>query len=423
MKDYFRRINEVNFPHFCKKFNLSPEKAALHIADLWDGWTIVNNMICTNKTSQKWWYETCPNIYKRGQSCPSDSIQAYWLSHNGEDRHVSVFSHDKKWLESTRNGSVSCVGTKVRAGLLWIEIDRKNYLKESNLQKAIDDGVSIKEKIEDMVLSRRPDIPNDAIAWLFYSGNTSTHLAINASLFGNPITDQKWCGRRKVWYNLAHNLAGDIRFGNGIVDVSKLSDPELKEAFKTQYPNVKIVNKDEANQLFKSNLSEDKLRKVLRSQPNMFLWDGQIASQSLENIDPNIYHTNALIRQPYSKHETGGDYKTLIGEDRPMNIKNLPPVLLDQWWKAWEEPEYKNDLDTRYNSGYIIEQYKDVFPDIEYRRPNEKGWVGRFHNPFYADGNPDATVNIYTGTLKDFGSERYSMTFEEFLMKKKELNL
>lgn len=427
LRNYFRQNSSIYFPHLLQKTDLSARELAKKISKF--DFQIVNNMIQTDTQDKNWWFELCSSKYHRGSYRPEDAMQSAWLSNRGEDRHVSVFSHDKKWKQNIDKGggSVSCRGTMVKSSLFWIEIDRKDWRGQTDLDKAIDDGLTILSNFKDEVLSRQPDIDNDAIGWLFSSGNKSTHLAINASLFGSPITHQKWCGRRKVWYNLAHKIAGDVRFGNGVEDVAKLNQQYLEKHFKVAYPNVRILNEPHARKILNApDLPKDKLRLTLKEHPNLFLWDGQIASQALENIDPNIYHTNALIRQPWSKHETGGYHKVLIdetgfGKPKPLNLKPLPPLLVDWWWDAWEEPEYKIDLDTTYNSSYIIEQYKEVFPDIEYIEPNSKGWVGRFYNPFYSDSNADVTININTGFLKDFGSERYSMSFEEFLLKKKEL--
>lgn len=429
LRNYFRQNNSVHFPYLLQGSGLSKQELVLRITQLWDDWHVVNNMIYTKPNRKQWYFELCPSKYKRGGYRPEESMQSMWLSNRGEDRHISAFSHDKAWKQNVdEGGSVSCRDTLVKAPLFWIEIDRKDWRGDTDLDKAIDDGLTILRNLKGEVLRRNENIPTESVGWLFSSGNKSVHLAINGSLFGSPITDQKWCGRRKVWYNLAHKIAGDVRFGNGTDDISTLSESKLENTFQDAYPNVTILNEPHARKILNApKLPKDKLRLALKEHPNLFLWDGQIASQALENIDPNIYHVNALIRQPWSRHETGGYHKVLIDETgyrtkpQPIEIKQLPPVLLDWWWDSWDEPEYKKEFGTNYNTGYIIEQYKEVFPYIEHMEPNSSNFVGPVLNPFYSDTNASCYISLDNGALKDFGSSRYSMSFEEFLIKKKEL--
>ncbi|HSH25035.1 MAG TPA: hypothetical protein VLA13_05805, partial [Massilibacterium sp.] len=249
-----------------------------------------------------------------------------------------------------------------------------------------EDGQHIADKLRILA-------PMDNVAWVFTSGNNSAHVLINGSLFGNPIVSQNRTG---VFHRLALKLAGDVRHKNNVDNPYTLDDDILKEELFKVYP-------DARHQKF----------------------DPQKACAALENLDPNIYRVNSLIRQPWSLHESTGNAKGLLGDATPtkLNLTSHKPILLDMYFDSWErpEPKKKKTFDKVYNSNYIVEEYSKYYPDIVHMEPNHNGWVGRFHSIWYDDRNPDVTININTGALVDFGSQRYSMSFEEFLLRTRQL--
>lgn len=388
-EDYVRRNPVFHPPRVAESLGVTVSQVLKWTADLWHKFPnphVVDNMIHTQAPNQKWVYETCDTPYRRGRYFPADSIQDWWLRNQRENQHYSMFAHDDKWVDNLKKTeSVSCSNTQVYCPMLWIELDRKDYNKVPDLDKALKDGQHIVDRIE--VLSGV-----DNVAWNFTSGNNSSHVLVNGSLFGNPIVSQD---RTDVFHRLALKLAGDVRYSNSVVDPYRLSEEDLKSELFKVCPDAKHQK-----------------------------WDTQRACATLENIDPNIYRTNSLIRQPWSVHESSGRPKQLVGNHRPQQLEIAPhkPILLEYYFDAWERPKTKKKIvDRNYNSSYIIQELSKVFPDIQHRDPNPEGWIKGFYNPFYNDGNPDLSINIETGYLFDFGSQKYSMSFDEFLIKSRQL--
>lgn len=380
--DYVRQTPEFYPPHVAEVLDISETQVYAYIARSWETWKnphVVDNMVHTSYKTDTWVYEICNTPYRRGRYLSVNHIKKFWEVNRKENQHYSMFAHDSRWAENAdESDSVSCSNTMIAAPMFWLELDRKDYFKNADLSKALEDGQHIVDRIK--ILTGL-----DNVAWLFTSGNNSAHVLVNGSIFGNIITQQN---RADAFYRLALELAGDIRFDNGIINPYELDDEELTEAVNNAYGL--------------------QLKEV----------DSQKACASLENIDPNIYRTNSLIRQPYSIHESSGQPKALIGNENVRLVQH-PPVLMNMWFQNWERPEKpKKIFDCEYDNSYIMEEYSKVFPEIGLYKPNHKGWVGKFYNPFYEDTNAGVSININTGYMKDFGSQRYSMTFEEFLWRK-----
>jgi len=397
LSNYLRNTKSVYFPKLCDKFGYSPRKAITELSKYWNRLHLFDNMIMWGKDTNRWYYEVCDTKYDRANYIPAQTIQPFWNGNRKEDQHYSTFAHNDKWVDNIKqNGSVSCEHTLVKAPLLWIEIDRKDPYGNANFQKSLNDGNKLKKNFLREYKRRGGQNPEN-VCWVFTSGNNSTHVAINCSLFGSPITRQKWCGRGKPWYNLAHKIADDLRFDNGLID-PYFEDPEyVKSFFVLEY----------------GKEPEDK----------------QMMLQAMENIDPNIYSVNSLIRLPWSIHEKSGLPKSLYKNDfiyRPqaLNITDEPPLFLDWWidsFKTKEKPRKKKvSLDNNIDSSYIEEVYSRYYPEIRNMIPDSDGWVGRFHSKFYSDGNPDVTINLENGYHHDFGSHVYSLTFNEFLAEVKQ---
>lgn len=370
------------------------EALGIHISEVFtviiESWNefenphVVNNLIYTNYGNRKWVYEVCDTPYKRGRYRSANSIESYWEKNRRENQHYSMFAHDDKWVENVTNtGSVSCSNTQLYAPLLWVEMDRKDYRKRPNLQKALQDGQLLQDKMK--ILTGLDDV-----AWAFTSGNNSSHVAINGSLFGNPIVDQS---NVNVFYNLALKLTRDIRFNNRVINPYVLDRNELEKELQRAYPEMVIGGSGETG----------------------FKWDGQTACSALENLDPNIYRTNSLIRQPYSRHEATGKPKELLG-DEPLKLSQHKPKLLKLWFDAWETTyTKKKTFDKQYSSSYIVQQYKPYYPEIDLYKPDANGWVGPFHSVLYDDSNPSVYINMETGFLQDFGNAYHSVTMKQFL--------
>ena len=399
LSNYLRNTKSVYFPKLCQQFDYTPRKAISELSKYWNQLHVFDNMIMWGSDTRRWYYEVCDTKYNRGEYIPAESIQPYWNTNKKVDQHYSMFAHDDKWVENcNQNGSVSCEHTLVKAPLFWIEIDRKNPDGTSNFQKALNDARKLRRKFIDIYESKGGNNPS-TICWVFTSGNNSAHVAFNMSLFGNPITRQKWCGRGKVWYNLAHRIAGDLRYDNSLVD-PYFEEPDYVESFY-------VLEHGEAPP------------------------DKQKMMQVMENIDPNMYSVNSLIRLPWSVHEKSGLPKSLYDKDfvytpQPLNITQEPPLFLDWWIDSFTEKKkprkHNRTLDSNISTDYIIEEYAKYYPDILDMIPDSDGWVGRFHNYFYSDGNPDVLINVENGYHHDFGSSVYSLTFNEFLAEVKSSN-
>lgn len=377
MRKYLLKHNELHLPYIAKKFNVSLEEVVAQICDLWNIFEnphVVDNLLYTNYPTQNWWFEVCDTPYKRGKTRHIDEIEAYCKHNIKENQHISVYAHDKKWkINADKGGSVSVNDTKLYLPWLWLELDRKNYEGRANKDKALTDAHTIKRDLK-IITEYEPDV--------FDSGNCSTHIKIDGRLFGNPIIS---CKNTKVIRRLAHLIAKDVRHQNKINDVYTLSKTEALNKFKEFYPEPDTIN-----------------------------W--QRIYQSLENIDPNIYHRNSLIRQPFSFHEKGKGQKTVLNPEKSTHF-SIKPRLLTLWYKAWEQEPKKSQkkVGIPLDSSYILSVYEKFYPDIKYMNPDNRGFVGAFHNILYEDTKPSVYININTGYIHDFGSEIYCMDFDEFI--------
>lgn len=390
--NYVRTVKELYLPYVAEKFNIPLSGVVNLICDLWDTFDnphMVDNMLVLDYPQKKWYYEVCDTPYKRGKSISIDLLDEYMRRNQRTNQHISVFAHDELWKENViQTGSPSCKGTLLYGKWFWIELDRKDYNKEASFQKAVTDAMVIKNRLGDQAI-------------VMTSGNQSTHIVINGELFGNPIISQH---NNDIFKRIAHEIAGNVRFGFGSANVYSLYPKELKEHFQKCYPNTVIAD---------SNPDDN---------PNIFVWDDQIACSSTENIDPNIYNVNSLIRQPYSIHESGKHKKVVVNNKqfqygyKPIIFPKTKPTLLKLWYDLWEQKEVKKTVDTLIESSYFVERYSQWYPDIVDMRPNEHGYVGKFHSVLYDDGNAGVDINVRTGYHKDHGSPKYSVSFDEFIM-------
>lgn len=333
---------------------------------------VYDDRIITDYPRNRWYYEVTDTVYERGKHVPISQLEEYCLSNQRHDQHISMFAHDERWVRNfLETGSVSCGETDLYAPFMWIEMDRKDYYGNADLNKALLDAYVVESNLNKMY-------PNTA--HVFTSGNNSSHLIVDMSLFGRPIVSKN---NVKAFYRLALKLVGDVRHGNGILNPSDLSTVSLSELLDI------------------ANVDRNK------------------AIASLENLDPHVYSANALIRQPWSYHEKSNRQKKIVG--KPPHTLHFDyserPELLKMWFDNFDDPKRKrkSSVDFKYDSSYILKKIKEKFPDIEDYPPNGEGWIRGLYNPFYHDTNPSCAVNIYTGRIHDFGSIEYSMSFDEYL--------
>lgn len=389
MRDYIKQNSVLHPPYIADKFSVYIGDVYSALIDMWYMFPnprIYNNILYTNYENSRWVYEVCDTPYNRGRYIEMKDLQTYWNKNKKENQHYSMFAHDEHWVTNLkRTGSVSCTNTKLYCPLLWIEMDRKDYRKRPNLQKALKDAVQLKRNIQEL------SDPQDTV-WAFTSGNNSSHVAVNGSIFGNPIVDQEYV---KVFYYLALKLTRDLRFANRVLDPYRLSKDQLEFELQLAYPEMVIGGEGETG----------------------FEWDSQTACSALENIDPNIYRVNSLIRQPFSVHESSGRSKSLLDSKVTLlHLKQHKPYLLHLWFEAWEQLDKKPEkvFAKVYESSYIIEKYLPYYPDINKIEPDHNGWVGPFHSVLYNDSNPSVYINLDNGYHQDFGNTYNSITLKEF---------
>lgn len=394
-RDYVRTTNELYLPYVAEKFGISLKECCVLIEGCWSMFRrprMVDNLLITDYPKEPWWFEVCNTPYKRGQYVPANVIQDYWTNNQKQDQHFSVFAHDKQWKDNVdESGGVSCNGTKLFAPWIWIEMDRKDYNKNPDFQKAITDAIFLTKQLGDQAVA-------------FTSGNNSTHVLISGELFGFPIVSQE---NRNIFSRIAHRIAGNLRFGVGENNVQIYNEEELREHFKRCYPHTTIVD----------NKSGD-------LPADVFSWDRDKAIGATENIDQNIYRTNSLIRQPWSYHEKKNHQKKLLTLDgtfdysvQKISFPRTTPKFLEMWYEEWDRKEnFKKNLASPVNSSYIINRYKKYYPDIEHMTPSTSGLYGPFYSIFYEDTNPSVYISSQTGYYKDFGSNRFSMNMDQFLV-------
>lgn len=301
------------------------------------------------------------NRHQRGVHIPFERYAEWCMQTKGEDWHIGVFAHDLSWVENFKQtGSVSKGGKYVTAPLLWMDIDRPGDPKAA-LQAALDDAQKICEKL-----------PRDSYC-IMQSGNKGVHIAITTKLFAQPCgTQVQLCGRGRLFYNLAHKIAGDVRWGNGLID------PHLA-------PNEVIIEK--YMELDLPNTDTSQMRQVL------------------ETIDPNLYAPNSTIRAPHSIHEKTGKQKQMVGGfslKDVLNYRGTPTLihLLDECYEVKEKPNKYPKVRASFEN--IDKLYSEMFPG-EWD-PTVGTWLGPFYNPFYEDTHPSVNINTETGFFLDFGA-------------------
>jgi hypothetical protein len=388
---YFRKNREINIPYLADKWGVSYEQLTTLIVDNFHHYPnagMVDQLYFFEQPRQEWYYEVCDTKYRRGKVVRSEDLDTYCFTNDKTDQHHSVYAHERTWIQKVREGGgkVSSVGEHtIKMETLYIELDRK---ADGGLEKAIIDAQYIVNTLRR--ISRLEPVA-------YYSGNTSIHIAVDARLFGSPIARSSHLAGFGKWaYNLAHTIAGDVRYRNGLYDSWTTPIREVIEAHTKAYG----VRGD-----------KDRVRQIM------------------ENIDPNIYGANSLIRAPWSFHEKSGFQKVPwetanIAERLPTFVDRkhtVPPILLHEYIKAQTTIKEKKTVECEHNIDYITSEFAETFDDFDPTECDNKGWVRGLFNPWYKDTNPSLSVNVVTGQIYDFGHPDYRTSFIGFLMKKYEL--
>lgn len=388
IREFLLKHEKIFLPFVVNKFNISMEKLRDHIVELWSIFPspqMVENMLHTNYKDECKYYEICNTKYNRGKSILASKLEDHCYYNVLPDQHISVFRHDHAWYTNVRTtNSVSCRDTWVTPDWIYLELDRDGY------QQALVDAIVIYEKF-----------PYKDHMVLWFSGNRSVHIAVHASLFGYPTGKQEnVCGIGKLYYNLAHKICGAVRHGRGIVDPWLMDENELLETYY-EITREACTSKD--------------LQKI---------------RQELENIDPNLYRVNSLIRQPWSIHEKTNQMKALIHpnpekkyEKIKLDIKPTFPYLI-HWVNECYEPKYKEkfiDYSYKVNTSKIEKIYSDLEGfDLSY--VDQNGWINGLFSPFYDDTNPSVAVNLQTGVYKDHGNPTHTFGIVDFYAKYKNIS-
>lgn len=323
-----------------------------------------NNLLSLEHRTKSWWTEVCFGKFDRGRTLPTHEVDKRLYKNGKEDVHISVFDHDLEWKKEAEKGSVSGLKGWVRASSVWIELDRK---ADGGFKKALADAEKFLESF-----------PHYQHVRLWHSGNQSVHIEVNGALFGYPSgRADMLAGRGRYIYNLAHDLFGSIRHPGGPVD------PWL--------------NRKEAKAYWTS---------MGKKVTNGF-------EQDLENIDPNIYGVNSLIRAKWSKHEKGGIKRIITG---PEVFEPVGPVMLATYINACEIRKKKVAIPkVEYDENVIIMEFEDI-EDFDPSAADSEGWVRDLRNPFYDDRKPSLSVNVHDGRFWDFGDPNYQFGFVKYLM-------
>jgi hypothetical protein len=329
---------------------------------------MVNNLLCLHTDAKKWWTEICFGKTNRGMVYESDSIEQMLKRNPRSDTHQSVFDHDTEWKKkASATRSVSGLGEMIRASSVWIEIDRKI---DGGYKKALKDAETFLETF-----------PAHDHVRLWTSGNQSIHIEINGALFGNPTgRADVLAGRGRYIYNLAHDLFGRIRYPDAPLD------PWL--------------NKKAAEAYYRDKFGKPK--------PGF--------QQEIEEIDPNIYSANSVIRAKWSFHEkTNKPKKLIVG---PKRFEPVAPILLATYINACEVRKKQVEIpNLNYDSTLIVEEFFDI-EGFDPNNADSESWVRGLHNPFYDDNKPSLSVNIEDGRFWDFGNPDYQFGFVKYLMLK-----
>lgn len=388
--EYTQKTKSLYLPYLWEKWGVEPEKFTEALCEVWylfKNPRMVNNLLELDVQSTPDYYEVC-NGYIRGNHIHKKNYWKYCSINQRRDQHVSVFSHDEKWIKNfNETGSVSCRDTMVGTDYIFLELDRET------LTKATEDAIKFYKSF-----------PYKSYCSVWLSGNRSTHIHVNSSLFGKPTGNQEHLtGRNGLIYHLAHRLANDLRYDNGIVDPWNMSGQELKAVWEIQF----------------GEKADHKTKHELK--------------QGLENIDPNLFSVNSLIRQPYSIHEKSGKRKIELPMSQlakcidnvkrfDINEKNSyittvnKPFLIHWVYECWEKQKQKKkgsyvvDVD----ADEVISLFSSAFKYFDPEQADSQGWVKGLFNPLYDDTNPSVSVNINTGYVHDFGSPDHCMSFKQF---------
>lgn len=375
IEEYIHKTKKIYIPYVANKFGVSQEEVTNVIVESKIDGRIYEKMFVVEPPKSNWYVEVCDTKYDRGNYVKPQHNKRKDI----KDQHQSVFLHDDDWARhADRTGKVSGVNSMVTSEYIYLELDRKT------LDKAIEDAGKIYTNF----------MYRDAMQF-YYSGNRSIHIGVDASLFGNPIGYYNAvCGVGKLFYNIAHKIAGDVRHENGLIDAWTTPKEDVFEWYEFTFG-------EEAKDL-------------------------QQARQRLENLDPNLFRLNSLIRKPYSIHEKTGKQKIpvcpehlLLGqlkETKEHDTKH-PPYLLHWLEECYESKIAKPKPSTKIgaNEEFIIRMFSKHIPGFDPADVNEHGFCGDYYSPFYEDGNPSVRVNIENGYYYDFGMPDHQFNFQQFL--------
>ena len=386
LRRYVERTTTIYPPVIYEDFGISPEEFTELMVKIWPELpnpVVYENRIMTAHENPAKYYEVCDTKYRRGATVLDNQIDTHSLLHQKEDQHISVFRHDKAWLDNvTLTKTVTCTNTIVSPEYIYLELDR------DSIDESIEDAIKIYERF-----------PAREAMRFWYSGNRSIHIEVDAQVFGGIIGLQsKISGIGRLVYNLAHKVAGDVRYGNGTADIYTLPINEAKAIY---YDTFGLI-------------PDEDIQKV---------------RAKLENIDPNLYRVNSLIRQPWSYHEKTGKQKTLVSvkdmERRDLGPKDKnklaflrkKPYICSMLHWAFEcstpklKPKPKQSF---HNENLVVQEFSKHIEGFDPTTANERGYVDGLYSPFYADSNPSVGVNIRTGYYTDFGEPTHFFDFYEF---------
>jgi len=389
LRQYIRSSCDARNPQFfppyvAGKLKVSMPRLTEMICDLYDEYPtmrVVEKMLHLRPKPVPMYYEVCDTKYRRGNVIPQAELWSWCLDNQKKDQHISVFTHDKRWVEEVgRFGKVaSAQGEVVGVPGIYLEMDRKTTTDGTTPKtKAINDAAFLVGTFGH---------PDHIVGW--FSGNNSVHVVVDSHLFGNPLGSRRLLtGRGKTVYNLAHKIAGDVRYANGLVDVWNTPLDKVVAAHRKVYP-IQVADTE--------------------------------VKQIMENIDPNLYSPNSLIRAPFSYHEKSGGQKVVL--DLPM-VKTLPPAPVDfpqtppyllHWYYECLEPTVKRRGPVVIpDENEIIAFYSKHFEDFHPDDVRYDGWVRELYNPFVpVDTNPGVSINLTTGHMIDFGDPDWNLSFEQ----------
>ncbi|MFP8488726.1 hypothetical protein ACKGJO_06450 [Gracilimonas sp. Q87] len=361
-----------------KRYGMPEERVYKLIMDNWKEFEnpqFMGGAIHTQYRMDKMYYEVCDSRYKRGNFIPANQLNAHVRKlkrKRKKDQHVSTYQHCYRWArQADKTGSVGGNNTMIYTPNIWVELDRD----------------SLDEAIQDSWLIAHRFGYTDHMKF-YYSGNKSIHIAVDARLFGSPVGWAKdYAGRGKLFYNIAHRIASDVRHGNGI------SDPNF-------------FDRETLFQVYEATFNEpppDDEQGIVT------------AKKALENTDPALYSTNSLIRTENSIHEKGNKRKFQVSLKGLANNSLEPsnheypdycmPKLLHWTFQCVEPKKRKVDHSNFKSSGKIvIDIYSKYIGEFDPSTANSQGFVTDLRNPLYEDSNGSCSVNLATGEMHDWGA-------------------